>query len=87
MDDFKELKAVAKSKNISVYVVTPAPDEVAKVLNENNLNEVPVFSCDNTAVRTAARTNPALYLLQKGTILNKYSYRQLDEAVAQLKNM
>ena len=42
---------------------------------------IPVFGCDATAVKTAARADPTLYLLKKGTILNKWSYANLDLAI------
>ena len=87
INNFRALKASAQRKNIPVYIVTPAPDEAGKTLSKHQLGDIAVFSCDNTAVRTAARTNPALYFLEKGTILNKYSYRQIDEAADELKNL
>lgn len=87
INDFRELKSAAKSKNIPLYIVTPAPTEATLILSENKMEDVQVFSCDNTAVRTAARTNPTLYYLQTGTIENKYSFREMDKAKAHLKNM
>ncbi len=87
LDDIKEIKSEAAKKNIPLYVVTPAPTEVANILQKNNLGDLQVFSCDNTAVRTAARANPTLYFLQAGTIQNKYSFRELDKAEAHLKNL
>ncbi len=56
----------------------------AKTLQENGINNIPIFSCDYTAVRTAARTNPTAYVLQKGTVIEKRSYRQIDELIAVL---
>lgn len=45
------------------------------------MKRIPLFGCDATAVKTAARTDPTLYLLKKGTILHKWSYANLDLAV------
>jgi uncharacterized membrane protein YphA (DoxX/SURF4 family) len=55
-------------------------------LNElDNSSQAPkgilVFGCDATAVKTAARADPTLYLLKKGTILNKWSYASLESAI------
>jgi hypothetical protein len=51
---------------------------------QNGLADLPVFSCDNTAVRTAARTNPTVLLVNKGTIKEKVSYRNMDDITEQL---
>ena len=72
------LYTLAKSKNIPVIVVTSNKAEAGAWLEKaNNLN-IPVFGCDATAVKTAARADPTLYLLKKATILDKWSYANLD---------
>ena len=43
--------------------------------------DIPVFACDFTVIRTAARTDPTVLLLKKGTIVNKFSSRQLNNVV------
>jgi uncharacterized membrane protein YphA (DoxX/SURF4 family) len=45
------------------------------------------YQCDVVAVKTAARTNPCLYLLNKDTILNKWSYQELDQALLRIQNL
>ena len=40
-----------------------------------------MLKCDATAIKTAARANPTLYLLKRGTVLNKWSYADLDAAL------
>lgn len=85
--DLKNLKIVADQKNIPLYLVTSAPiNETSDSLNNNALPGIQIFNCDNTVVKTAARTNPTLYLLQKGTIKNKYGYLGINKAAAELKN-
>jgi DoxX len=42
---------------------------------------IPVFGCDATAVKTAARADPTLYLLKKAVILNKWSYANMELAI------
>ncbi|ANE49356.1 BT_3928 family protein [Flavisolibacter tropicus] len=82
ISELKELQAITQKKNIPIYIVTPDPQSAVKVLQENGLSNISVFSCDNTAVRTAARTNPTAYLLQKGTVIDKRSFRQIDQLIA-----
>ncbi|MEP7372869.1 MAG: BT_3928 family protein [Chitinophagaceae bacterium] len=78
-DDFAKLHAAAKSKNIAVYAVTNRMEEAMKNFAGTSFSDVPLFKCDYTAIRTAARTNPTVYLLKEGTILDKQSYRRMDK--------
>jgi uncharacterized membrane protein YphA (DoxX/SURF4 family) len=76
------LYTLAKSKNIPVILVTSSRSEGENWLIKNALtNEIPVFGCDATAVKTAARADPTLYLLKKADILDKWSYANLDLAI------
>ena len=84
LNEFKELRNKAKKQNTSVYVITPDAARTRSILSQQGLADVPVFSCDNTAVRTVARTNPTLLLLNKGTIKEKVSHRQIDDLTEKL---
>jgi uncharacterized membrane protein YphA (DoxX/SURF4 family) len=85
---FLLLYTIAKSKNIPVFLVSSNRAEATAYLNANALNDrIPVFGCDATAVKTAARADPTLYLLKKGTILSKWSYANLDLAVPGLTEL
>jgi hypothetical protein len=87
ISDLKNLDSIAKQKKIPLYIVTAAPiKEVSEVLNNNDLPGIQIFNCDNTVVRTAARTNPTLYVLNNGTIKNKYGYLGINKAAEDLKN-
>jgi uncharacterized membrane protein YphA (DoxX/SURF4 family) len=70
---FNELYAEAKSKNVPVYLVTSNPEQLPAHIDNTSLSALQVMKCDFTAVRTAARVNPCLYLLNKGTIMGKWS--------------
>jgi uncharacterized membrane protein YphA (DoxX/SURF4 family) len=80
--ELKNLHAKAVKRKIPIYIVTPEVNAAATVLRENGLENISVFSCDNTAVRTAARTSPTVYMLEKGTVIEKRSYRQIDQLIA-----
>ena len=85
---FVLLYTLAKSKNIPAFLVTSSQAEAANYLKANALNNhIPVFGCDATAVKTAARVDPTLYLLKKGTILNKWSYANLELAIPQISEL
>ena len=84
--DLKKLSGVANEKKIPLYIVTAAPiNEVSETLINNGLPGIQVFNSDNTVVRTAARTNPTLYVLNGGTIKEKYGYLDIDNAAEDLK--
>jgi len=85
---FMLLYTLAKSKNIPVIVVTSNRAEGQNWLDKNGLsNDIPLFGCDATAVKTAARADPTLYLLKKATILDKWSYANLDMAIPSIAEL
>ncbi len=79
-DSFAKIYQQAKTKNIPSYLVTTQPRDAASALAGTSFEGIPVFKCDFTAIRTAARTNPCLFLLKEGTIVNKWSYKKMSEA-------
>lgn len=81
INDLKELQGEALKKRVPIYIVTPETRSAVQTLQEHGISNIPVFSCDNTAVRTAARTNPTIYVLNKGTVVTKESYREIDELI------
>jgi hypothetical protein len=86
-EDFAFLYAAAKAKNIPVYAVTNRMDEARANFNTSSFAEVPLFKCDYTAIRTAARTNPTVYLIKEGTIVDKQSYRRMDRILASVNQL
>jgi hypothetical protein len=52
-----------------------------------NSKGIPVFGCDATAVKTAARVDPTLYLLKKATILNKWGYASFEMAIPSIAEL
>lgn len=75
---FQQIVAKAKSKNIPVFIVTGQRDALTKATRGAGFDEVPLLVCDHTAIRTAARVNPTLYLLNKGIVAGKWSYLQMS---------
>ncbi|MBA2499283.1 MAG: DoxX family protein [Chitinophagaceae bacterium] len=70
----------AKDQQFPVYVISNTSDNVSRQLNEMGW-DYPVLKLDFTAYRTAARTNPALYLLNKGTVVDKWSGAEGSKAL------
>ncbi len=82
---FAAMLTVSRMKGIPVYVVTSARSEAEAWLAANGLTrEIPVFDCDATAVKTAARADPTVYLVKKGTIVGKWSYASMNDVLPEL---
>lgn len=86
-DDIVELLAAAKEKHISVYIITSRVEEVQRKFSNTPLGAIQIFTSDNTAIRTAARTSPAIYLIKEGTITGKWSYRRANSATNKIKTL
>ncbi len=85
--DFEKLYAEAKAKNIPSYAVTTRLTEAQKQFSTTAFKDIPVFKCDVTAIRTAARTNPCIYLLREGTIVDKQSGKRIDNLISLVKSL
>jgi len=76
--DFEKLYAAARAKNIPVFAITTQLTEAQQKFASTSFKDITIFKCDYTAVRTAARSNPTIFLLKQGTIVDKQSYRRMD---------
>jgi hypothetical protein len=85
--DFEKLYAAAKAKNIPAFVITTQFEESQQRLAANSFKDIAIFKCDFTAIRTAARVNPTIYLLKEGTITDKKSYKRMDDIMKQLESI
>jgi hypothetical protein len=84
--DFKTLTDVAAQKNIPVYFASNNREKYVDLFKKHGVQNVEVFDCDFTIIRTAARTNPVVYVLRSGTIENKYSWHHFDNLAEEIKN-
>ena len=79
---FSVLFTMAKSKKIPVFFITGDYENVSDWVNKAGIAaDVTILKCDATAIKTAARANPTLYLLKKGFILHKWSYANFKGAL------
>ncbi len=85
--DFEEIYRQASKKNIPVYMVTAKPDDAVSNVAGTAFAGVQIFKCDFKTILTAARTNPCLYLLKAGTVIDKWSYRRMKNVTAHLKEL
>lgn len=80
-DGFAEMVTDAGKKHIPVYIVSSAVARLKPAINNTPFKTVEILSGDNTMIRTAARTNPTVYVLRRGTIEGKWSYRNFDKVM------
>ncbi len=79
---FTNLYQKAKKQNLPLYIVTADKANATKFFNETNNYNVPVYTCDATAIKTAARANPTLFLMKGPVVQNKWAWADIDKAVA-----
>ncbi len=83
--DFSLVFATAKSKRLPVFFITADYDNLLAWVAQSGIsNEVIVLKCDATAIKTAARANPTLYLMKKATILNKWSWADFKKSLPEM---
>ncbi|NOT51219.1 MAG: DoxX family protein [Chitinophagaceae bacterium] len=84
---FSKLFTELKAKNIPAYLVTSRPGEAGEKISKTPFAGLQILTCDYTAIKTAARTNPCIYFLKAGTIVDKQSFRKLNSIIAAVKKL
>jgi uncharacterized membrane protein YphA (DoxX/SURF4 family) len=80
--DLSVILTMAKAKQMPVFFITGEYENMTSwVAGQGLTGQVAVLKCDGTAIKTAARANPTLYLIKGGTILKKWSYADFRNAI------
>jgi uncharacterized membrane protein YphA (DoxX/SURF4 family) len=79
-NDLLAVYAAANKKGIPFYFVTTNRESAIAIFSQMGFQNINVLACDFTAIRTAARSNPTLYLLSHGTVKGKWSYANFAQA-------
>lgn len=77
--EFKKIIGNASAQSKKIYVVTPQRDALEAFLEKNNITVDNIFSCDATAIKTAARVNPTLYRMIGPVVQGKWAGNDFDE--------
>jgi uncharacterized membrane protein YphA (DoxX/SURF4 family) len=86
--EFSAIYTFAKSKQVPVYFITADAENVLSFVEKNALTEnVAILKCDATAIKTAARVNPTLYLIKGGTILKKWGGADFGDAILAMNEL
>jgi Predicted membrane protein len=79
-DDFKKLYNVAKQKSRPIFIIASQASAAQQFFNEKNNFNIPILSCDATALKTAARTDPELYLMKGPVVQKKWGASAIEKA-------
>ncbi|HLX93470.1 MAG TPA: hypothetical protein VKR32_17420, partial [Puia sp.] len=83
--EFSVILSLADSKRIPVYLVTADEAGAMNYLTKNGLlNNIILLRCDATAIKTAARVNPTLFLLKQANILEKWGAGDFENSLADI---
>ena len=83
VNNLELLYPVLQQQRINLFVITNNASGINAYFNATP--GVTFLKCDVVPIKTAARTNPTLYLLKNGTILNKWSYADWDDAAKEIQ--
>lgn len=78
--DFKALYDYAKQSEIPMVVVTSDPANAREYFHGNGF-DLPVLALDATVFKTAARTNPQLFLMHGPVVKNKWGRVNIKKAI------
>lgn len=77
--DLQAIHSEARRQQIPFIVVTSQSAQVEHWLQQVGLTDIPVWTCDYVAIKTAARSNPTLYLLNGDRIEDKWGYADFNK--------
>jgi len=72
-----QLNEQAQKEGTKVYIVTAQQQVVYDYMYDHNIITNGVLSSDGTAIKTAARVNPTLFVMEGPVVKNKLSWRDM----------
>ncbi len=78
MQILESLNQKAKSKGYKVIAMTASSQDEIKKTKENFGCTFDFYFCDGTTLKTIERANPSIVILNKGTIVQKVHYNDVD---------
>jgi len=82
LNNFTTIYTMAKNKNMPLYIIASQADAAQQFFNVTNSFNLPVLSLDATALKTAARTNPELYLMDGPLVENKWGWADFKKTIS-----
>lgn len=85
LEEFDKIHTTAVQKNMPLFVISNNVDDNKKLLQK--YTNITWLKCDVVPIKTAARTNPAIFLIRQGTIIDKWGYADFDDALSFLSTI
>ena len=79
LNSFSDLHKQAQKEDKPIFVVTANPKKAQQYFNLIHDFKVQVYTCDGTAIKTAARANPTLYDMKGPIVQGKYSWADIEQ--------
>lgn len=79
LDSFKEVLNGARENGIPFYVLSPATTAAVDAFKAKHDFDATFLGFDGTEIKIIVRSNPGLILLKKGTVLDKWPSRSVEE--------
>ncbi len=79
LTDFSRIYAFAKENKRPLIVVASQATVAQEFFNQANNFNVPVFGCDVTALKTASRTDPSIYLMNGPVVEKKWGWADFNK--------
>lgn len=81
-EDIKKLisEVTAKNATIKVTILTSDTKETIDAFKTSQNINFPFYYIDATVIKTIARSNPALWMLDEGTVVGKYSPHEVPDS-------
>ncbi|MFZ9388862.1 MAG: BT_3928 family protein [Chitinophagaceae bacterium] len=86
-EPFGRIYSAASARNIPVFLVTAEPGKATAELAGTVFSGMRVFKCDYKVIETASRVPVTLYLLDKGTVMEKWSSPRFNKAIKTVSSM
>ena len=75
----KEFASKAKTNGYKVYGASASFSEIIELTKKKYNLPFEFLFCDETTLKTMIRSNPGIVVLNKGTIVNKKNWRDIDD--------
>lgn len=80
IDHIQNLAKLCDQNDLYFYMVTSSNQEATDAFLLKHQMELYTVELDPTTLKTAMRTNPGLILLEKGTVIGKWSYKSYPQS-------
>jgi uncharacterized membrane protein YphA (DoxX/SURF4 family) len=77
--EIKKLSTTVKEKGYSIYGVSASFSDIIELTKTQYKLDFEFLFCDETTLKTMIRSNPGIMILNKGTIVDKKNWRNIDE--------